>query len=265
MVMTGDWQDLRSDFEAGARRLATLAGDLDANQPVRGSDWTVGDTIAHVTTAFDRWTSMARGTPIDIGRGKDFAPRMAEINRGEINALGRCSPDEEVAGAARWLDAASDPEASMHIYGVRDAQCSLAEATGILLGEILIHGYDVARTARAPWPISTREAIAVSEGVMPLLPLLYDGSATDGRTFDIDMRLRGRGRGIDFHCDPEALTISDGSPDHASVHISADPAAWLLVGYGRRSQWWATATGKVIAWGRRPFLALRFGQLIPPP
>jgi hypothetical protein len=44
----------------------------------------------------------------------------------------------------------------------------------------------------------------------------------------------------------------DGRPD---VSISADPAALLLVLYKRRSQWPAIARGKLLAWGRRPWLA----------
>jgi hypothetical protein len=39
------------------------------------------------------------------------------------------------------------------------------------------------------------------------------------------------------------------------VSISADPAALLLVLYKRRSQWPAIARGKLLAWGRRPWLA----------
>ncbi|HEX6312230.1 MAG TPA: maleylpyruvate isomerase N-terminal domain-containing protein [Acidimicrobiia bacterium] len=262
--MTIAWPELRSDLVAAAGRFASVVGALDPDEPVRGSDWSVGQTVAHVVTTFDRWVSMAEGAAFDIGRGPEFATRMAEINRREIEAAGRCGAGEETAAAARWLAVATDPDASMHLYGLADVDCSFAEASGVLLGELLMHGYDVARSIRAPWPITAREAIAVAEGLLPLLPLVYDGSATGGRSFDIDLRLRGRGSGIDFHCEPSALTISDGSPDRAAVHISADPAPWLLVGYGRRSQWRAAATGTVVAWGRKPWLALRFGRLLVP-
>jgi hypothetical protein len=140
----------------------------------------------------------------------------------------------------------------------------MAQATGVLLGELLIHGYDVAATTSRVWPITGSQAIAVVEGLLPIFPLVYDGSATGGRSIDFDVRLRGRSRGIGFHCSPEGITISDGSPDRATVRISADPAAWLLVGYERRGQLWGAITGKIVAWGRQPWLAFRFGRLVVP-
>jgi len=38
--------------------------------------------------------------------------------------------------------------------------------------------------------------------------------------------------------------------------ISAEPATFLLVNYGRTGPWGPAHTGKVVAWGRRPWLAL---------
>lgn len=48
-------------------------------------------------------------------------------------------------------------------------------------------------------------------------------------------------------------------------HISAGPVALLLVAYGRRSQWGPILTGKTVAWGRRPWLALSFRSLFSSP
>jgi uncharacterized damage-inducible protein DinB len=81
MAMTRPWPELQSDLEAAAQRFASLVADLDADQRVRDSEWSVGETAAHVTTALDRWVSMAKGASLDIGRGREFAPRMADINR----------------------------------------------------------------------------------------------------------------------------------------------------------------------------------------
>ncbi|MEX2268589.1 MAG: hypothetical protein WEA75_07900 [Acidimicrobiia bacterium] len=146
-----------------------------------------------------------------------------------------------------------------------ELECSHAHSSAILLGELVIHGYDIARTVDAPWPITRREAIAIFEGALVLLPLVYDGSATEGRTFTMDVRLRGRSGGLGLHCTPSPLTINNGSPPNAAVHISADPVGWILIGYGRRSQLWGAYTGLVRVWGRKPWLALRFGRLFPSP
>jgi uncharacterized protein (TIGR03083 family) len=266
--MTMTWPELRSDFDTTAKRFATLIAGSDVDRPVKGSDWTVGDTAAHVTTAIERWMAMVDGPVSHIGRGHEFASYAAEINRREVNAQSKADSAtrgaELLAATTRWLEVADTTE-SLHPYGIADAECSLGEATGVLLGELLIHGLDVARTLGSPWPINNDQAIAVTEGLLPMLPLLYDGTAAGGQSFTIDVRLRGRSRGLGLRCDPDTATISDGSPSNAAVHISANPVAWLLIGYGRRSQWWGAATGKVVAWGRKPWLAFRVGRLVVAP
>jgi hypothetical protein len=40
-------------------------------------------------------------------------------------------------------------------------------------------------------------------------------------------------------------------------HVSADPVALLFVAYGRRSQWGPILTGRMLAWGRKPWLSVR--------
>ncbi len=64
--------------------------------------------------------------------------------------------------------------------------------------------------------------------------------------------------------DDAQVTVSpvnsrDGRPDCV---ITADPAAFLLVGYGRVRQRSQILRGKLRAGGRRPWLALRFSSML---
>ena len=43
---------------------------------------------------------------------------------------------------------------------------------------------------------------------------------------------------------------------------TADPAALLMVAWARQSQWHAIARGKLMAWGRKPWLGFRFRSLL---
>ena len=47
--------------------------------------------------------------------------------------------------------------------------------------------------------------------------------------------------------------------------ITADPVAFLLLGYGRISQWSPIMRGKLRAGGRKPWLAMKFGTLMSSP
>jgi hypothetical protein len=51
----------------------------------------------------------------------------------------------------------------------------------------------------------------------------------------------------------------------ADCTIRAEPVAFTLVGYGRMSRWRAAATGRLVAGGRRPWLALGFSDAFLPP
>lgn len=53
-----------------------------------------------------------------------------------------------------------------------------------------------------------------------------------------------------------------GSARHVDCHLWVDPVAFLLVGYGRISQWGPIARGKLVAWGRKPWLGLKFKSLL---
>jgi hypothetical protein len=53
--------------------------------------------------------------------------------------------------------------------------------------------------------------------------------------------------------------------ERVDCHISAEPVALLLVSYGRRSQWTPILTGRMIAWGRKPWLGVRLMRYLVAP
>ncbi|MCA1696534.1 MAG: hypothetical protein LC749_18430 [Actinobacteria bacterium] len=56
--------------------------------------------------------------------------------------------------------------------------------------------------------------------------------------------------------------IVEPSSRRVDCHISADPVAFLLVVWNRQSQWTAIAKGKLMAWGRKPWLGPQFRPLM---
>jgi hypothetical protein len=58
-----------------------------------------------------------------------------------------------------------------------------------------------------------------------------------------------------------AVSVERGRPHRADLHMSADPVVFLRNAYGLISDVRATLSGGVIVWGRRPWLAARFGRL----
>ena len=135
--------------------------------------------------------------------------------------------------------------------------------TAALLGELLIHGVDIARAAKTPWPISRAEALHVIAGVMAMVPDYLDRERAAGLHVSYELRFRG-GPSYRITVDDGTAAVTAPGP-RPDCWISADPVAFLLVGYGRTGQWTQIARGKLLAGGRKPWLGLAFGQLITGP
>jgi hypothetical protein len=58
-----------------------------------------------------------------------------------------------------------------------------------------------------------------------------------------------------------ALDVSEERQGRVDCHLSADPWSFMLVSYGRVGQWNAALRGKVVTWGRRPWLGVKLGRL----
>jgi len=135
--------------------------------------------------------------------------------------------------------------------------------TAALLGEQLVHGLDVARAAGAAWTITPQDAALVIDGVMAMVPDYVDRQAAAGRRVSYELRLRG-GAGYRIWINDAVAGVTEPGP-RADCIISADPVAFLLVGYGRVGQRGQIARGKIVAGGRKPWLGLSFGRLLTSP
>jgi hypothetical protein len=76
-----------------------------------------------------------------------------------------------------------------------------------------------------------------------------------------DLRIRG-GDSFHFLFDNGQLHIVEASSRKVDCHISADPVAFLMVVWNRQSQWSAIARGKLMSWGRKPWLGPQLRALI---
>jgi hypothetical protein len=138
------------------------------------------------------------------------------------------------------------------------ATLPVLHATCLLLGEQVIHGRDIARAFGRRWPVPHADACLMFHGVRSMVPLAVDADAVRGVTAAFDVWLRRGPRAV-VRIREGRASVDPWEPGSGPVdcHVSADPATFMLVGYGRISQWRAVAGGRLLAWGRRPWLALR--------
>jgi hypothetical protein len=137
---------------------------------------------------------------------------------------------------------------------------TLSTLTKLLLGDQLIHALDIARAARVTWAISKADALQVVGGVMSIVPDYIDRDRAAGLRAAYELRFRGGPRYRLLVDDGTAIITPAGGP--VDCWISADPAAFLLVGYGRLSQWSQILRGRMMVGGLKPWLGLGFGRLL---
>lgn len=172
------------------------------------------------------------------------------------------------ANATRLLERAakaasaggSDETYSWVVQGVR---LPVAELLCHSLNEALVHGFDLAQASDQTWVIERRHAALVCSGfLVPVINqldprTLIDQKAGAGLRACYDVRLRSGDQAY-FIVDNGTLSVGTPSANkHRKVdcHLLADPAALLLVLWGRIGKLKPILKGQLVAWGRRPWLA----------
>jgi hypothetical protein len=198
----------------------------------------------------------------------DFPTRLAAINAATIAMVdhtdaGRLA-ELITAGAQRFLElvAAADPQMECETPWLGPGRTRTPDClTALALSELTVHGHDIATGTGQRWPISAEDAKLIVGTVCPeMSPLTVRPEAARGAPVAYEVRLRGNGpRYVIRVADGTAEVQAAGGP--VDCVISADPVTFLLVAYGRMPLGRALLRGGMLAWGRRPWLGLRFKDL----
>jgi uncharacterized protein (TIGR03083 family) len=259
---------------AGGRTAELVAAIDNLDRPVPGLEWSVGDVATHVLIALRANTEAIGGV---VPKFAEFVPdadgysaRMSVVTHGSLRAeprrdaaeLSRLLREQLQAFVAAVENRPGDHRYDTPWYGAGE-QLSVRSGVSLLTGELLIHGLDIARGLGRPWPISRAEALAIlCPSTLEMMPKVVDATKVRGAggVYRIDFR-GGPSIGVRF-VDGRAEIAEWGAwSTRADVTLSADPVAFLLLGYGRRSQWPLIAQGRLFAYGRKPWLALQMRGL----
>ncbi|WP_123027222.1 maleylpyruvate isomerase N-terminal domain-containing protein [Mycolicibacterium stellerae] len=276
--ITGPAEDARRTHKqakdalrAAVARTAELLRRVDPASPVPGLTWTAAETAAHMAgelrdyaLALNRHTG---GYMTHANRPMETPSRMsAVVNARQLTEVperdtGRLAVVLTEASLA-YLAAADAADESAAIPTANGLLLSPPTMTSLLLGEQVVHGLDIARAASTPWDIEPRDALLVIPGVLSVAPEYLRPSAAAARV-SFELRIRGANQyrmAVDHGT--AVVTAAGAKPDCV---ITADPVAFLLLGYGRISQWGPIMRGKLRAGGRKPWLAMKFTTLLASP
>lgn len=273
----------RAALAAAIPRLARLlreVPDLDAASGV--PRWSVGDVGAHLTSVYLAYGSVVSPDAADIAvdwgsvlpsGDLPFVERITAMNDASVAVVdgeGRARLGDLIAERGETFlritgNLAPDAPVAAPWYGPGPT-LTVAVVTGLMLGESLVHGLDMARGAGLPWSIGGDEASLVIGQSMPtMMSLALDTAKARGVRVAFDLVVEGGPR-LAVVVDDGAMTVTRDAPPRAyDCRLTVDPAAFLLVSFRRTPIWKAVALGRMRAGGRRPWLAMRLGRLVATP
>jgi mycothiol maleylpyruvate isomerase-like protein len=237
--------------------------------PAPGLAWTAAETAAHVVGDLRDYTQAltrhANGYMTHANPPSESPSALsAKVNARHLEAvpgrnLHRLADMLEVCGDA-YLNAAVNADPGVDIATPNGLVIGPPTMAALLLGEQLVHGLDIARTAGIPWPIAASDALLVFPGALTVMPQYLRPRRAAGVHISFELRMRG---GPSYRLavdDGTAVVTAAGA--RADCVIAADPVAFLLLGYGRIGQLSPVLRGQLRAGGRKPWLAMKFGRLL---
>jgi len=247
---------------AAERFIRLLETQPHTATPIPGSRWTVRDAAAHLAGGLRRHIDYVHGegTLAPTLDKEHFSNRT----RSQLDETSEAD-SENLAGQIRngvadyhALTASTPADQPIAYHG--GLRPTLAQLTAVLLGEYVLHGYDVAVALGEPWPIEPEHAALVVGAYRLFLPLIFQPDAADGLQATFHVAVSGT--------DPYFVRIAhgayeelDAAPPAVDCSIATDAVTALLVQSGRLSQWPAIALGRLTFSGARSEVGPRFASL----
>jgi Mycothiol maleylpyruvate isomerase N-terminal domain len=276
------WVEARVALRYAANRFTELLSTLPDSHSRATEGWSVAQTAAHVaslawacTTIADPERRADRDGLLDnqfdkttVDNVRDFNDLLLRryVQERDLAVLsGRLRQDVTAVLAA--TDGRDPTEAVDWLGGSR---LPLAGLIAHLTNELQIHGWDIARAARAPWRIPPRDAALFFELFIVGVTRYGYGGLLDGaprasrRRIAVRFRSRytapttlvldGSGDGTGNR---DRVTVERPRPDD-DVRLHFHPPSLNLMLFGRISVPRVALTGRVVVWGPRPWLLPAF-------
>ncbi len=220
--------------------------------------WNVGETANHLSHCYPAFIDAFHGT-------FTAAPEDVDAHNAEVLAA---DPERDLdvlanrieSGMHEYLEIAGKFDEDELVDFFTGMLVPASGVTATLLGEALVHGYDIAKAEGLPWAIEPDHAILTMEGLVPVMVHFVDEKAAAGLEAGFEIRLRGGGTSY-WYFEDVRLTVESSPVLPVDCHISAEPVTFMLMSYKRIGPAIPTLTGKVRAWGRKPWLATRLSSV----
>jgi uncharacterized protein (TIGR03083 family) len=271
-VTPEQWRAVRAAVPVAGGRFADLvAGVPDARVTALG-EWSIAETASHVGMIALMYTAMVRGDggPLPLPGLSEPMDAASVDSISRMNALAlELYPERDPARLAERLRAdlaevlqvSADLDPGKPVWWLGGSRVPVAGVLAHLVNELLMHGLDIARATRRPWPIpAAYEALFLDLFLFGMvrndLGRLLDDATPSPRRIAVEFR--------SAHTRPTVLVLRHGElraedPDGtADVRLRFDPAVLVPMMFGRITKARAVLSGKVRIGGPRPWLLPAF-------
>jgi hypothetical protein len=230
----------------------------DTAVPIPGFDWTVGEMANHLAMAAQLFVDLAGGaTRMHGDQTKEgLAAANAALLAGDLERSGEKLADAIVTSTRTFLETV-DTRPSGQLVMAPAGRMDMDTFVSYALTHAGQHSCAIARAVHQPRPI-TKQHVNL---MMPFLCLGMENFVSKEKTKNLTasflLHLRG-GPKVAVTFDKGAISVAAKPPRGVDCHISADPVQLFLVAMGLKKQWGPIATGKLMTWGKKPWLALQF-------
>lgn len=235
----------------------------DGTRKVPNLTWTVGETGAHVLMGPRLYPEMLAGVSTgwsSLSDGESENARLlAEIPEREPREIA-----DAIDSAALKMREAFASYSGDYATWHGGTRLPPAAMVGMLVGDMLVHGWDIATAIGGTWAIDRSDACLSFAATMPVVPYFVNEEAAQGFSAIYGIQLR-QGPTFTLAFTEGRLVADEGRPPHADCRMSVDPVANLLTAYGRVPVWRPAIRGKLIAYGRRPWLGPKLSSLLVAP
>ena len=244
-------------------RVARLIEEQDdLSMVIPGFEWTVREMAVHLAGGARRYAALARGE-YDLS-ALVIDKQLLDARARSLNADNPETDPKKLAeqireGFEHFMAVTADIAAVTQVPYYAGLCPNVAEVASVLLGEPILHGYDVALALGTPWPIDP-ECSALVMGAFRRIgySAIFQPAMADGLDATYRVAIAGT---ESFSVRIAGCTYKEVADSSPECVIATDPVTAHLVISKRISQWPAIALGRLTYSGERPEIGPRFFDL----